>query len=345
MAIMFPERLPENVESDAERRLFDEFRRTFSDDFTVFAGVAWLSKRRGRGAFDGEADFIVAHPKHGILVLEVKGGGVEYDAQAGSWHSTDRSGMRHRIKDPVQQARDSMHVLRRKLAEAEPTARYRYPMANAVAFPDTHFELIPSVDTAGETLLDLPKVRELKQSIIDAYRYFSKEEADPGTDALAALTELLGRSWKVEILVGASLDAQETRVRELTEQQYRLLDYLGNRPRALISGCAGLFRGLSKFGDILESLEGISPNLLADRLKRLEQRGIVERVFYSDHPPRAEYCLTEKGNELGPVIQALAEWGIRYELEEERKAFALATVTDASARMKANRKRLASAPR
>ena len=56
VAIMFPERLPADVESDAERRLFEEFRQTFSDDFTVFAQVAWLSKQRGKGAFDGEAD-------------------------------------------------------------------------------------------------------------------------------------------------------------------------------------------------------------------------------------------------------------------------------------------------
>ncbi len=123
----------------------------------------------------------------------------------------------------------------------------------------------------------------------------------------------------------------------------RTLDILGDRWTMLV--VRDLFLGQSKFSDMLESLEGISPNLLADRLKRLERRGIVERVFYSDHPPRAEYCLTEKGNELGPVIQAMAEWGITYELEEEKKAFALATVTDASARMETNRKRLASASR
>ncbi len=123
----------------------------------------------------------------------------------------------------------------------------------------------------------------------------------------------------------------------------RTLDILGDRWTMLV--LRDLVRGLSKFSDILESLEGISPNLLADRLKRLEQRGIVERVFYSDHPPRAEYCLTEKGNELGPVIKAMAEWGIKYELEEEKKAFALATVTDALAGLAANRKRLAGASR
>lgn len=123
----------------------------------------------------------------------------------------------------------------------------------------------------------------------------------------------------------------------------RTLDIVGDRWTMLV--LRDLFRGLSKFGDILESLEGISPNLLADRLKRLERSGIVERVFYSDHPPRAEYCLTEKGSELGPVIQAMAEWGITYELEGEKKAFALATVAETSARMEANRKRLASASR
>lgn len=119
----------------------------------------------------------------------------------------------------------------------------------------------------------------------------------------------------------------------------RTLDILGDRWTLLV--LRDLVLGISKFGDILESLVGISPNLLADRLKRLERRGIVERVFYSDHPPRAEYCLTEKGNELGPIIQAMAQWGIKYELEEEKKAFALATL----ARMEANRKRMANASR
>ena len=123
----------------------------------------------------------------------------------------------------------------------------------------------------------------------------------------------------------------------------RTLDILGDRWTMLV--VRDLFLGQSKFGDMLESLEGISPNLLADRLKRLEQQDIVRRAFYSDHPPRAEYCLTEKGQDLMPVVRAMAEWGIRYELEEEKKALARATVTDALARLEANRKRLASASR
>ena len=123
----------------------------------------------------------------------------------------------------------------------------------------------------------------------------------------------------------------------------RTLDVIGDRWTILV--LRDLVRGISKFSEMLESMEGISPNLLADRLKRLERRGIVERAFYSDHPPRAEYRLTEKGSELGPVIHAVAEWGIKYELDEEEKAFARATVADGLARLEANRKRLASASR
>ena len=98
----------------------------------------------------------------------------------------------------------------------------------------------------------------------------------------------------------------------------RTLDILGDRWTLLV--VRDLFLGQSKFGDILASLEGISPNLLADRLKRLEQQGIVWRVFYSDHPPRAEYRLTEKGQELVSVMRAIAEWGLKHELDDAQRA-------------------------
>ena len=98
----------------------------------------------------------------------------------------------------------------------------------------------------------------------------------------------------------------------------RSLDVIGDRWTVLV--LRDLILGRGKFKDLLESLQGISPNLLSQRLKLLEERGIVERVFYSDHPPRAEYCLTEKGKELIPVLRAIAEWGYKYELDDEKRA-------------------------
>jgi DNA-binding HxlR family transcriptional regulator len=67
--------------------------------------------------------------------------------------------------------------------------------------------------------------------------------------------------------------------------------------------------GPRKFQDLQQSLSSLSPNTLSSRLKKLEDNGIVSRRFYEQRPPRAEYVLTDKGRELGPVLKALREWG------------------------------------
>lgn len=73
-----------------------------------------------------------------------------------------------------------------------------------------------------------------------------------------------------------------------------------------------LVHGARRFRDLQDSLEGIAPTILSDRLKTLEQHGIVERCFYTQHPPRAEYVLTQKGRDLGPVVRAMRNWGEKY---------------------------------
>ncbi|MHA1109033.1 MAG: winged helix-turn-helix transcriptional regulator [Alphaproteobacteria bacterium] len=73
-----------------------------------------------------------------------------------------------------------------------------------------------------------------------------------------------------------------------------------------------LLRGPRRFQDFQDSLKGMAPNTLSDRLKTLETHGIVERQFYEQHPPRAEYMLTEKGRELGAIVGAMRDWGENY---------------------------------
>ncbi len=74
-----------------------------------------------------------------------------------------------------------------------------------------------------------------------------------------------------------------------------------------------VLKGVCRYQQLLDSLKGIAPNTLSERLKMLESSGIVERRFYEQHPPRAEYVLTPKGRELGPVIRAMREWGEQYD--------------------------------
>jgi DNA-binding HxlR family transcriptional regulator len=90
----------------------------------------------------------------------------------------------------------------------------------------------------------------------------------------------------------------------------RTLDIIGERWTILV--LRDLLReGPRKFQDFERSFPGISPSTLSARLKTLEEHGIVERRFYDEHPPRAEYVLTDKGRELGPVLRALRDWGSR----------------------------------
>lgn len=91
----------------------------------------------------------------------------------------------------------------------------------------------------------------------------------------------------------------------------RSLDIVGDRWTILILRDL-VVNGPRKFQDFELSLKGISPTTLSARLKRLEEAGIVERRFYEQHPPRAEYLLTDRGKDLRPVLRALLEWGKRY---------------------------------
>ena len=90
----------------------------------------------------------------------------------------------------------------------------------------------------------------------------------------------------------------------------RPVSVLGDRWTLIVLRQA--FRGVRRFDEFQSSL-GISRPLLADRLARLVQAGILERRPYlSDQRPRQEYRLTKKGLDLYPVLMALRDWGDRY---------------------------------
>ncbi len=75
------------------------------------------------------------------------------------------------------------------------------------------------------------------------------------------------------------------------------------------------FLGVTRFDQFQERL-GISRNILNQRLNRLIDTGVLTRTAYSEHPPRYDYRLTEKGRDLWPVLTAMRQWGDRYAAPE-----------------------------
>jgi len=93
----------------------------------------------------------------------------------------------------------------------------------------------------------------------------------------------------------------------------RSLELVGERWTLLI--VRDVFLGVRRFDDLQRSL-GVSRGILAERLDRLVESGILERRLYQERPERHEYRLTEKGRDLWPVTVALLKWGDRYYAEE-----------------------------
>ncbi|MEM1138835.1 MAG: helix-turn-helix domain-containing protein [Pseudomonadota bacterium] len=98
------------------------------------------------------------------------------------------------------------------------------------------------------------------------------------------------------------------------------LDVIGDRWIFLILREA--FFGVRRYDDLRKNL-GASPNILADRLRRLVEHGILTKVQYSDHRNRFEYRLTDKGLDLYPMIVLLLAWGDKWESGKKGPPLAL----------------------
>src|ERR671926_391906 len=77
-----------------------------------------------------------------------------------------------------------------------------------------------------------------------------------------------------------------------------------------------LSEGPRRFSQLEKSCAGISPRTLSERLRALEDEGIVVRRSYAESPPRVEYELTDKGAALLPIIDAMREFGREWLVEE-----------------------------
>jgi DNA-binding HxlR family transcriptional regulator len=93
------------------------------------------------------------------------------------------------------------------------------------------------------------------------------------------------------------------------------LERVGDRWSLLL--VEALLPGPRRFGELEEAVSGIAPNILADRLRRLETERIVSATPYSERPPRFAYALTDEGAELAGALRLLADWGSRVSRESE----------------------------
>lgn len=89
-----------------------------------------------------------------------------------------------------------------------------------------------------------------------------------------------------------------------------------------------LVYGTMRYSELKKSIEGISERMLVAQLRELEQDGVVRRVVYAEVPPRVEYEITELGNTMKPMLEAMADWGNAHRSLTEQKSTSDSELTE-----------------
>lgn len=249
MAVMWPKRLPNYILQDHRRssevQVFNELNRTLDDSWHVYYSRPWWGLTATGGEAEGEADFIIVHAELGVMFLEVKGGAIAWDSSADQWYSTDRNGIRHKIKDPVAQASVCKHQFLARFRKAAEWPKSFVNARHAVLFPHT---VQPAGDYIGKYNIELFGFeREFKSDLgswvghrlgLHAGETLRKNSLGrAGVDVIhAAIAQDVQLSFGMTSLIDAEL--QETEAL-LTGTQVIYLRAIESNIRTIVEGPAG----------------------------------------------------------------------------------------------------------
>ncbi|MFV2081530.1 MAG: NERD domain-containing protein [bacterium] len=247
MPRIFPSPFPFDIKDEpgrkAESKVYHAFKEQLSPEHTIFYSRSWLGKPGSGAPVDGEADFVVAHPESGFMVVEVKGGGIGYDGKRDKWTSTDRHKQKHRISNPFEQAKLTKHALIKKIKQLPAWKRRWLDAGHAVIFPDSARPARPLLaESSPEMVAFEGDMRWLDKWLESAFDYWAGEydnKSDLGERGIEVLEQLLAPVFELKQPIHPELHEDEQEIIRLTEEQFGLLDLLSGQRRVAISGGAG----------------------------------------------------------------------------------------------------------
>jgi len=247
MALMFPTVVPEYVRRDpyreAEVQVYEQLRDQLPDSYRCYYSRPWLGLTPAGEEKEGEADFVVAHPDRGFLVIEVKGGRVRRQEGTEQWVSTNRLNITNNVKDPVKQASDSKHALLRKLRDEPGWGRHFVTARHGVILPDCSR---PSRDLGPAMPLflfafgdDMSALRPWVEERLS--RHDGQDTPGEGlrADGMLALHRLLSGPIELRTDLKRTLSAEGREIDRLTRDQFEILTSLEDQRQMSVSGGAG----------------------------------------------------------------------------------------------------------
>ncbi|MEQ8853609.1 NERD domain-containing protein [Gimesia sp.] len=247
MARLIPKIAPQDISNIGERDVAMALVDQLPDDVIIYHSYPWLKSDRNDFTKkvtlrEGEADFVIVHPKAGILILEVKGGEIHYDHENRGWYRQEAS-RRVQIKDPFEQARGSTHILEQGIRkESFPNEKtIPCPYGYAVIFPHCEFSgpAPPGADTS--MIFSGPDLEFLGQRITKLLGLWKRgtNSVNLTKHQMTGIQLALSPAFQLLPVLFRQVKEQEDRLLRLTDDQVRLLQFLGAHKRAAIKGVAG----------------------------------------------------------------------------------------------------------
>ncbi len=326
-----------HTESSAERRLYEGFLDQLDDAYVVYHSVDWLLAGRD-GPEEGEADFVIAHPELGLLVLEAKGGGLSYDAATRRWRQTGHGGSHELDEDPFHQAEGEMRSLVRILEARSGWERWRPSYGYGVALPDQRYAEAAHPGAPHEIVIDHEDLERLGERVPQIMRYWLRSGRGFGAEGMDQLSEALGFRVEIRAPLKLRFDEEDRRIVELTDDQIQVLSFVTHRRRAAVTGPAGcgktllaiqVARRLAAAGNrtlltcfnkrlaehlrtMVGEVEGLDVVHFHELCARLAAEAGVELPEEVDAGPDSGYfehalpeALAEAGSRLGPRYDAM----------------------------------------
>lgn len=239
MAQMFPDTRTNRVifASRAEETVYEACREGLGDGWRVYYSRTLSTIDRGAGLRDNEIDFVVYHPRFGVVVIEVKGGRIRHAADTGKFFSINRYGETFEIKDPFQQAL----VWKGRFLRVLRNRGIKVPVSYAVVLPSVHEDelvesaaLVPALAIGRQRLGKIEHA--LKRIVTDSQpeQYLSFDDV---ADELHGL--IWGRDFTTKLFLKDYLDSNELRVKDVEVVQETLVQPIAASPRLAIEGEAG----------------------------------------------------------------------------------------------------------